>query len=88
MPGSGNYVPSKGERIEQRRNGVRRLGRVWYSDGLQVLVKWDNGGQAVCESAGTGSRSVVDPTRIRQKPQLIAKKDSFGRTQIPGFSPS
>ena len=43
MPGSGNYVPNKGDRIEQRRNGVRRVGRVWYSDGLQVLVKWDNG---------------------------------------------
>ena len=85
MPGSGNYVPSKGERIEQRRNGVRRLGRVWYSDGLQVLVKWDNGR---CESAGTGSRSLVDPTRIRQKPQRIANKDSYGRTQIPGISPS
>lgn len=43
MPGNGNYVPNKGERVEQRRNGVRRLGRVWYSDGLQVLVKWDDG---------------------------------------------
>ena len=43
MPGSGNYIPSKGERVEQRCDGVRRLGRVWYSDGLQVLVKWDDG---------------------------------------------
>lgn len=37
MPGSGDYVPNKGDRVEQRRNGV------WYSDGLQVLVKWDDG---------------------------------------------
>ena len=22
---------------------VRRVGRVWYSDDLQVLVKWDDG---------------------------------------------
>lgn len=43
MPGSGDYVPNKGDRVEQRRNGVRRVGRVWYSDGLQVLVKWDDG---------------------------------------------
>jgi hypothetical protein len=43
MPGSGNYVPRRGDRVEQRSNGVRRVGRVWYSDDLRVLVKWDDG---------------------------------------------
>ena len=42
-------------------NGVRRVGRVWYSDDLQVLVKWGRRtGEAVCVLAGTspvGGRS-------------------------------
>ena len=43
MPGNGNRVPRVGDQVEQWRNGVRRVGRVWYSDDLQVLVKWDDG---------------------------------------------
>jgi hypothetical protein len=38
-----SYIPRKGERVEQTRCGVRRCGTVWYADGLQVLVKWDDG---------------------------------------------
>jgi hypothetical protein len=37
------YIPSRGERVAQVRLGVRRLGTVWYSDQLQVLVRWDEG---------------------------------------------
>ena len=39
------WFPSKGDRIEllDRRLGVRLQGTVYYSDRLQVLVKWDNG---------------------------------------------
>jgi hypothetical protein len=39
------WFPSKGERIEKvaSRMGVRMRGTVYYSDRLQVLVKWDNG---------------------------------------------
>jgi Domain of unknown function (DUF4314) len=38
-------IPSKGERIEllRTRAGVRLRGTVYYSDDLQILVKWDNG---------------------------------------------
>jgi hypothetical protein len=38
-------VPSKGERIElvRPRMGVRVRGTVFYSDQLQILVKWDDG---------------------------------------------
>jgi hypothetical protein len=39
------WFPSKGERIELlgTRFGVRLIGTVFYSDRLQVLVKWDDG---------------------------------------------
>jgi hypothetical protein len=38
-------LPSKGERIELLRTetGVHSRGTVFYSDQLQILVKWDNG---------------------------------------------
>jgi Domain of unknown function (DUF4314) len=38
-------VPSKGDRVEllEPRIGVRLRGTVFYSDQLQILVKWDNG---------------------------------------------
>jgi hypothetical protein len=38
-------IPMKGERIEllELRMGVPRRGRVFYSDQLQILVKWDDG---------------------------------------------
>jgi len=38
-------IPSKGDRIEllRARLGIRLTGTVYYSDQLQILVKWDNG---------------------------------------------
>jgi hypothetical protein len=38
-------IPSKGDRIEllQTQTGVHFRGTVFYSDQLQILVKWDNG---------------------------------------------
>ena len=36
-------IPDKGDRVEQRRMGVSRVGVVWYADQLQVLVKWHDG---------------------------------------------
>jgi hypothetical protein len=38
-------IPSKGDRIEllRTRMGIRLIGTVYYSDQLQILVKWDNG---------------------------------------------
>jgi hypothetical protein len=37
-------LPSKGDRVEVRRQGVQLRGTVSYSDHrLQVLVKWDDG---------------------------------------------
>jgi hypothetical protein len=42
---SWKLIPSKGERIEllRPRMGVRMRGTVFYSDELQILVKWDDG---------------------------------------------
>jgi hypothetical protein len=41
----GVHIPSKGDRIEllTTLTGVRLRGTVYYSDQLQVLVKWDSG---------------------------------------------
>jgi hypothetical protein len=52
-------IPSKGDRIEllRTRMGVRLTGTVYYSDQLQILVKWDNG---LSQSLRVG----VDPYRI------------------------
>jgi hypothetical protein len=38
-------IPSKGDRIQllRTRMGIRLSGTVYYSDQLQILVKWDNG---------------------------------------------
>jgi hypothetical protein len=38
-------IPSKGDRIEllRTRMGIRLTGTVYYSDQLQILVKWDDG---------------------------------------------
>ncbi len=43
--GGSPWFPSKGDRIEllRTRTGVKMRGTVYYSDALQVLVKWDNG---------------------------------------------
>jgi hypothetical protein len=40
-----DFVPRRGDRIEllSPRMGVRVRGTVFYSDQLQILVKWDDG---------------------------------------------
>jgi len=48
-------VPARGDRIEllHSRLGIRRRGSVFYSDQLQILVKWDDGRS---ESVRTGTQ--------------------------------
>jgi hypothetical protein len=41
--GGGERIPSKGERVERPRTGILQRGTVFYSDQLQILVKWDDG---------------------------------------------
>ena len=43
VAGRQSRIPSKGDRIAQRRTGISRTGVVWYADQLQVLIKWDDG---------------------------------------------
>jgi hypothetical protein len=54
-----NFVPRRGDRIEllQPRRGVRVRGTVFYSDQLQILVKWDDG-------RSEGLRPAIDRFRI------------------------
>jgi len=40
---TGSVIPSRGDRIEVVRTGVKLGGQVWYADQLQILLKWDDG---------------------------------------------
>ena len=42
---AGEEIPPKGARIErlESKMGLRERGTVFYSDQLQILVKWDRG---------------------------------------------
>jgi hypothetical protein len=53
-------IPSIGDEVEQVRLGRKRVGYVCYSDQLQVLVKWDDGGSS-------SLRVGRDPFRIRER---------------------
>jgi hypothetical protein len=55
-------IPSKGERIEIRRNGVSVRGTVCHSDQLQILVKWDNGRSSSLR-VGSDRFDIVDRLR-------------------------
>jgi hypothetical protein len=58
----GNHrIPHKGDRVEQRRLGVSRIGVVWYADQLQVLVKWDDGGSSSLRIGQTPVQVVLQP---------------------------
>jgi hypothetical protein len=39
----GGRLPTTGEQVERVRNGVILRGEVFYSDQLQLLVKWADG---------------------------------------------
>ena len=54
-----DFVPRKGDRIELRggRLGVCVRGTVFYSDHVQILVKWDDG-------RSTSLRPGIDRFRI------------------------
>jgi hypothetical protein len=54
-------VPQKGDRIEllRTRAGIHPRGTVFYSDDLQILVKWDNG-KSTSLRPGTDRFKIVD----------------------------
>ncbi len=65
------YIPSIGERVAQVRFGVQRIGTVWYSDQLQVLVRWDEG---TSSSLRLGSEELyvlggMEPEAVREPPK-------------------
>ena len=76
----GNHkIPSRGDQVEQRRNGIRRIGYVWYSDQLQVLVKWQDGkssslrigrDQVSIRTADEDSRSLNEGPETHRRAQL------------------
>ena len=62
-------IPSKGERIEVRRTGISVRGTVFYSDQLQILVKWDNGRSSSLR-VGSDRFAVVDRMSGRLREQF------------------
>ena len=61
--------PSIGEEVEQVRMGIKRVGYVWYSDQLQALVKWNDGGSS-------SLRIGRDHFRIRERISVVLLKPS------------
>jgi hypothetical protein len=59
-------VPTIGDRVEMRRNGVTRGGVVHYADSIQALVKWDDGASSSLRIGREPFRIVDDPAAPRQ----------------------
>ena len=74
----GNHkIPSRGDQVEQRLMGISRMGYVWYSDQLQVLVKWQDG-------KSSSLRIGRDQFSIRP----AADEDSRGLNESPATAPT
>jgi hypothetical protein len=58
---SSPYIPSRGDRIAQVRCGIQRTGTVWYSDQLQVLVRWDEGSSSSLRLTSENLYVLVEP---------------------------
>ena len=85
-------IPSKGDRIQllRTRMGVRLSGTVYYSDQLQILVKWDNGSRRACGSASTatGFSNSALPLQERRPAADTVEDDGVGmdRSGLAGFA--
>jgi hypothetical protein len=64
-------MPSRGDRIEllRSRMGLRVRGTVFYSDELQILVKWDDGRSESLRPGVDGFR-ILEPDSERRRPPL------------------
>ena len=65
------HVPTIGDRVEMRRNGVIRGGIVHYADSIQALVKWDDGASS---SLRIGQRALSDRRRPGSTPAVRSLK--------------
>lgn len=64
-------IPSKGDQVEQCRMGISRRGHVYYSDHIQVLVKWEDGKSS---SLRVGrDRFLLLPAPVGSNEQAIAR---------------
>ena len=64
-------MPGRGDRIEllRSRMGLRVRGTVFYSDELQILVKWDDGRSENLRPGVDGFR-ILEPDSERRRPPL------------------
>lgn len=64
-------IPNKGDRIElvEPRLGVFPRGTVFYSDQLQILVKWDDGRSESLRPGGDRFRIIEPPPAAPSAPE-------------------
>lgn len=60
-PRGAHVIPDVGDQITVVRTGVSRVGRVWYADQLQILVKWHDGGSSSLRIGHTPFHIILRP---------------------------
>jgi hypothetical protein len=63
-------VPAIGDRVDVRRMGVSMRGTVHYADGLQVLVKWDDGSSSSLR-VGQDTFAIVEPCAAKPDQRIV-----------------
>lgn len=74
-------TPNRGDRIEllQRRTGVAVRGTVFYSDQLQLLVKWDVA-QGAC---GKVEQLASESSRRSERRREAAERRQYATSRSP-----
>jgi hypothetical protein len=73
-------VPAISDRVEVRRTGISMRGIVHHADGLQVLVKWDDGSSSSLRVGRDTFETVVEPSAAKPGQQKMgSRRTGFDR---------